>query len=183
MASIRSQFHRDAANSRRAEVDKLLLDTIPSSLIIKSVGNDSSLSALRSPRARQERNDRLKKFINSHCVRNMVGVHRKSHSSFRFVVLTMFFFNSFPFFFGCASIAFFSSLCAVLHLLLLPARKGGSGKRRIEWDIDLALFCEAGGEPFLRDSIEFLKGVSSPIHFKNLINIDRRDSFVCVWVC
>ncbi|KAG0141869.1 hypothetical protein CROQUDRAFT_663278 [Cronartium quercuum f. sp. fusiforme G11] len=130
MASIRSQFHRDAASSRRAEVDKLLLDTLPSSVIIKSVGNDSSLSAMRSPRARQERKDRLKKFINAHCVRNMVGVH-----------------------------PFFSSLCAVLHLLLIPARKGGSGKRRIEWDIDLALFCEAGGEPFLRDSIEFLKGV------------------------
>ncbi|EGG10554.1 uncharacterized protein MELLADRAFT_103218 [Melampsora larici-populina 98AG31] len=130
MASIRSQFHRDAASSRRAEVDKLLLETLPSSLIIKSVGNDSSLSAMRSPRARQERKDRLQKFIMAHCVRNMVGVH-----------------------------PFFSSLCAVLHLLIIPARKGGSGKRRIEWDIDLALFCEAGGEPFLRDSIEFLKGV------------------------
>ncbi|KAH9815002.1 hypothetical protein DFH28DRAFT_1107922 [Melampsora americana] len=130
MAFIRSQFHRDAESSRRAEVDKLLLETLPSSIIIKSVGNDSSLSAMRSPRARQERKDRLQKFILAHCVRNMVGVH-----------------------------PFFSSLCAVLHLLLIPARKGGSGKRRIEWDIDLALFCEAGGEPFLRDSIEFLKGV------------------------
>lgn len=130
MASIRSQFHRDAASSRRAEVDKLLLETLPSSLIIKSVGNDHSLSALRSPRASQERKDRLQKFVLAHCVRNMVGVH-----------------------------PFFSSLCAVLHLLIIPARKGGSGKRRIEWDIDLALFCEAGGEPFLRDSIECLKGV------------------------
>jgi len=130
MATVRSQFHKDAASSRRAEVDKLLLDTLPSSIVIKAVGNDSSLSAMRSPRARQERLDRLKKFINAHCVRNMVGAH-----------------------------PFFNSLCAVLHLMSLPARKSGSGKRRVEWEIDLAVFCEAGGESFLVDSIQFLKGV------------------------
>ncbi|KNZ47050.1 hypothetical protein VP01_671g5 [Puccinia sorghi] len=149
MATVRSQFHRDAASSRRAEVDKLLLDTLPSSIIIKAVGNDSSLSALRSPRARQERLDRLKKFINAHCVRNMVGVH-----------------------------PFFNSLCAVLHLMSLPARKSGSGKRRVEWEIDLAVFCEAGGEPFLVDSIQFLKGVLGfEDHLKPLVASSLRVSF------
>ncbi|PLW22705.1 hypothetical protein PCASD_13727 [Puccinia coronata f. sp. avenae] len=149
MATVRSQFHRDAASSRRAEVDKLLLDTLPSSIIIKAVGNDSSLAAMRSPRARQERLDRLKKFMNAHCVRNMVGVH-----------------------------PFFNSLCAVLHLMSLPARKSGSGKRRVEWEIDLALFCEAGGEPFLVDSIQFLKGVLGfEDHLKPLVASSLRTSF------
>ncbi|OAV88909.1 hypothetical protein PTTG_28870 [Puccinia triticina 1-1 BBBD Race 1] len=149
MATVRSQFHRDAASSRRAEVDKLLHDTLPSSIIIKAVGNDSSLWAMRSPRARQERLDRLKKFINAHCVRNMVGAH-----------------------------PFFNSLCAVLHLLSLPARKAGSGKRRVEWEIDLALFCEAGGEPFLVDSIQFLKGVLGfEDHLKPLVASSLRTSF------
>ncbi|WAQ90227.1 hypothetical protein PtA15_12A214 [Puccinia triticina] len=149
MATVRSQFHRDAASSRRAEVDKLLHDTLPSSIIIKAVGNDSSLWAMRSPRARQERLDRLKKFINAHCVRNMVGAH-----------------------------PFFNSLCAVLHLLSLPARKAGSGKRRVEWEIDLALFCEAGGEPFLVDSIQFLKGVLGfEDHLKPLVACSLRTSF------
>ncbi|KAA1089542.1 hypothetical protein PGT21_021582 [Puccinia graminis f. sp. tritici] len=149
MATVRSQFHRDAASSRRAEVDKLLHDTLPSSIIIKAVGNDSSLWALRSPRARQERLDRLKKFINAHCVRNMVGVH-----------------------------PFFNSLCAVLHLLSLPARKSGAGKRRVEWEIDLALFCEAGGEPFLVDSIQLLKGVLGfEDHLKPLVASSLRNSF------
>ncbi|KAI7942099.1 hypothetical protein MJO28_012126 [Puccinia striiformis f. sp. tritici] len=148
MATVRSQFHRDAASSRRAEVDKLLHDTLPSSIIIKAVGNDSSLWAMRSPRARQERLDRLKKFINAHCVRNMVGVH-----------------------------PFFNSLCAVLHLMSLPARKSGSGKRRIDWEIDLALFCEAGGEPFLVDSIQFLKGVLGfEDHLKPLVASSLRTS-------
>lgn len=149
MAIVRSQFHRDAASSRRAEVDKLLLDTLPSSIIIKAVGGDSSLSAMRSPRARQERIDRLKKFISAHCVRNMVGAH-----------------------------PFFNSLCAVLHLMSLPARKLGSGKRRVEWDIDLALFCEAGGEPFLADSIQLLKGVLGfEDHLKPLVASSLRSSF------
>ncbi|KAI9611237.1 hypothetical protein KEM48_004620, partial [Puccinia striiformis f. sp. tritici PST-130] len=120
MATVRSQFHRDAASSRRAEVDKLLHDTLPSSIIIKAVGNDSSLWAMRSPRARQERLDRLKKFINAHCVRNMVGVH--------------------PF--------------------LTPS-----------------LFCEAGGEPFLVDSIQFLKGVLGfEDHLKPLVASSLRTS-------
>ncbi|KAI8446220.1 hypothetical protein BY996DRAFT_4590847 [Phakopsora pachyrhizi] len=130
MALVRSRFHRDAASNRRAQVDQLLVNILPSSVIIKTVGNDTSLAALRSPRARHERLNLTKKFIDSHCVRNMVGVH-----------------------------PFFGSLCAVLYLLSLPARKGGSGKRRVEWDIDLALFCEAGGEIFLKESINFLKGV------------------------
>jgi hypothetical protein len=117
---------------------------------------------MRSPRARQERLDRLKKFINAHCVRNMVGVHRESSPKKTFTsnqrknpLLTT----------HChkqtkkKNQAFFNSLCAVLHLMSLPARKSGSGKRRVEWEIDLALFCEAGGEPFLVDSIQFLKGV------------------------
>ncbi|KAI8450884.1 hypothetical protein BY996DRAFT_6838738, partial [Phakopsora pachyrhizi] len=33
------------------------------------------MTALRSPRARGKRLNLTKKFIDSHCVRNMVGVH------------------------------------------------------------------------------------------------------------
>ncbi|POW01209.1 hypothetical protein PSTT_12634 [Puccinia striiformis] len=151
MATVRSQFHRDAASSRRAEVDKLLHDTLPSSIIIKAVGNDSSLWAMRSPRARQERLDRLKKLL-------MLIVYGTWSE---FIV----------------RLPFFNSLCAVLHLMSLPARKSGSGKRRIDWEIDLALFCEAGGEPFLVDSIQFLKGVLGfEDHLKPLVASSLRTS-------
>ncbi|KAI8458648.1 hypothetical protein BY996DRAFT_6838737 [Phakopsora pachyrhizi] len=41
----------------------------------------------------------------------------------------------------------------------LPARKGGSGKRKIKREINVALFCETGGKVFLKESISFLRGV------------------------
>ncbi|KAI8451945.1 hypothetical protein BY996DRAFT_6415917 [Phakopsora pachyrhizi] len=109
---VPSRFHSDAASNCRA------------------LGSDTSMTALRSPRARGKRLNLTKKFIDSHCVRNMVGVH-----------------------------PFFESLCAVLYLMSLPARKGGSGKRQIKREINVALFCETGGKVFLKESISFLKGV------------------------
>ncbi|KAI8458639.1 hypothetical protein BY996DRAFT_4479858 [Phakopsora pachyrhizi] len=50
----------------------------------------------------------------------------------------------------------------------LPARKGGSGKRQIKREINVALFCETGGKVFLKESISFLKGVSVNLFCSNI---------------
>lgn len=55
---------------------------------------------------------------------------------------------------------FFTSLYVALHLLGRPAKDGGAGKRRLDWDVDTMVFSEAGAGSFLGDSIELLKGVS-----------------------
>lgn len=106
------------------------METEPASSIKRCIGFDSSVAALRSPRARQERKDRLGHFLAAHCVRDMAGVH-----------------------------PFFTSLYVVLHLLGLPSKAGGAGKRRIDWEIDTVVFSGTGPGAFLDDSIELLKGV------------------------
>ncbi|KAI0082057.1 hypothetical protein K474DRAFT_1671574 [Panus rudis PR-1116 ss-1] len=67
---------------------------------------------------------------------------------------------------------FFQGLWAVMRLQVIPERLGGAGERRIEWEIDDAVFKEAAvdgtlsrywpycsGKDFMFDAIDVLKGV------------------------
>lgn len=132
MAAMRSQFHRDEEIRRREQVEAALVANEPGRRIMDALGvREGGKIAMRSSRAKQERAKLVKTFIQNHCVKAMPGTH-----------------------------PFFRSLYAMLFLQALGAGKGGAGKRRVEWEIDMAVFSEASGGTWLADSIELLKGVS-----------------------
>ncbi|EIW63368.1 uncharacterized protein TRAVEDRAFT_26669 [Trametes versicolor FP-101664 SS1] len=54
---------------------------------------------------------------------------------------------------------FFQGLWAVMRLQVIPQELGGAGPFRIEWEIDDAVFKEAGGKDFMLEAIDVLKGV------------------------
>lgn len=131
MASVRSQFHREEELRRRRAVEDALAATKPGQIVMDVLRvSEGGAAAMRSSIARRLRSTRLKAFIDEHYVKAMPGTH-----------------------------PFFHSLCAAMVLQSLPAEQGGAGKRRIEWEVDVAVFCEAIGGSWLQDSIELLKGV------------------------
>ncbi|KAF8608701.1 hypothetical protein BDV93DRAFT_518771 [Ceratobasidium sp. AG-I] len=54
---------------------------------------------------------------------------------------------------------FFNGLHATMRLQTLPPNIGGTGEGRIEWEIDDAVFMESGGNQFMLDAIDTMKGV------------------------
>jgi hypothetical protein len=48
---------------------------------------------------------------------------------------------------------------ALLVLQNLPSSYGGAGRRRMEWELDDAVFKEAAGNEFMQEAIDVLKGV------------------------
>lgn len=134
MASVRSQFHLDSEIRRRASVESALAAARPGQLIMDTLRiSEGGTVAMRSPRARKERAERLRGFIRAHCLKGLPG-----------------------------TLPFFKSLYAVLFLQGRKAERGGAGKRRVEWEVDVAVFSEAGGGTWMVDSIECLKSVSFP---------------------
>jgi hypothetical protein len=132
MAGVRSQFHRDEEIRRRQEVEATLAANEPGRTIMNVLRvSEGGTIAMRSSTAKQERAKLLRAFIQNHCVKAMPGTH-----------------------------PFFRSLYALLYLQALKAEKGGAGKRRVEWEVDMAVFSEASGGSWMADSIELLKGVS-----------------------
>ncbi|KAH6914371.1 hypothetical protein BKA70DRAFT_1383956 [Coprinopsis sp. MPI-PUGE-AT-0042] len=86
----------------------------------------------RSPAARKERYDRLDKFIRNWCTTGLPGTK-----------------------------PFFEALWAVMRLQVIPQDLGGSGRSRIDWEFDDAVFKEAAGKEFMLEAIDVLKGVLS----------------------
>lgn len=54
---------------------------------------------------------------------------------------------------------FFVGLHTVMQLQTLPPSVGGTGEGRIEWEIDDAVFMESGGNQFMVDAIDMMKGI------------------------
>jgi len=54
---------------------------------------------------------------------------------------------------------FFEGLWALMRLQVVPEHLGGAGGRRIYWEIDDAVFKEAGGKDFMLEAVSVLKGV------------------------
>ncbi|KAI5474767.1 hypothetical protein MNV49_002500 [Pseudohyphozyma bogoriensis] len=132
MASIRSSFHLHESIKQRQLVESTLASVKPSSTIREALQiSEGGLAAMRSKKARKERRKRLEAFVKAHCgVGGLVGTH-----------------------------PFFRSLYAVLMLQAMEAGKGGAGRRRVTWEVDVAVFGEAGGGTWMRDAVECLKGV------------------------
>jgi hypothetical protein len=82
------------------------------------------------PAARKERCQRFESFIHTWCTLGMPGTQ-----------------------------PFFEALWAVMRLQVVPQNLGGAGSRRIEWEIDDAVFKEAAGKDFMLEAIDVLKGV------------------------
>ncbi|KAI0675249.1 hypothetical protein C8Q78DRAFT_1075550 [Trametes maxima] len=82
------------------------------------------------PLAKKERYDRLDRFIRTWCTMGMPGTK-----------------------------PFFQGLWAVMRLQVVPQELGGAGSYRVEWEIDDAVFKEAGGKEFMLEAIDVLKGV------------------------
>ncbi|KII92823.1 hypothetical protein PLICRDRAFT_486546 [Plicaturopsis crispa FD-325 SS-3] len=82
------------------------------------------------PEAKKERLDRFDRFVRTWCTMGMPGTK-----------------------------PFFEALWAVMRLQVIPEHLGGAGGRRIEWEIDDAVFKEAAGKDFMFEAIDTLKGV------------------------
>ncbi|QRV79431.1 hypothetical protein RhiJN_07446 [Ceratobasidium sp. AG-Ba] len=54
---------------------------------------------------------------------------------------------------------FFIGLHAAMRLQTLPPSIGGTGEGRIEWEIDDAVFMESGGNQFMLEAVDMMKGV------------------------
>jgi len=54
---------------------------------------------------------------------------------------------------------FIEGLYCTLRLMSKPENQGGAGPRRVEWEVDDAVFMESAGEEFMRDAIIMIKGV------------------------
>ncbi|GAA6018588.1 hypothetical protein JCM10207_007227 [Rhodosporidiobolus poonsookiae] len=134
MAAVRSDFHRDEELRRRTVVEELLASTVPGGVVKRALlisPESTSTAAMRSSSARKLRRDGLRRFLDSNCVKSMPGPH-----------------------------PFFRSMFAALWLQGLDTGKGGAGERCVEWEVDLAVFSEAGGgEGWAKEAIEALKGV------------------------
>ncbi|KAG8741517.1 hypothetical protein FRC12_015641 [Ceratobasidium sp. 428] len=67
---------------------------------------------------------------------------------------------------------FFLGLHAAMRLQTLPPSIGGTGEGRIEWEIDDAVFMESGGNQFMLEAIDMMKGVlgfdERPLNYRPL---------------
>lgn len=88
------------------------------------------------PLAREERRDKLQRFIQAYCLSEMPGTH-----------------------------PFFAGLYGLLRLQSLPEKLGGAGERTMEWEIDDAVFLESAGKDFTSEAIAVLKGVSRSVFY------------------
>jgi len=138
MANIRSEYHRDKEIERRLHVETTLASILPGQTIKMALGVSledgigGGVNAMRSSKARQARHQAFKAFIDTNCVKMNPGVH-----------------------------PFFRSLFAMLWLQSIEPGRGGAGPRRVEWELDVAVFSEAGGgEQWTIEAVEVLKGVS-----------------------
>ncbi|THH12899.1 hypothetical protein EW146_g7270 [Bondarzewia mesenterica] len=84
----------------------------------------------RGSTAKKERLERFDRFVRSWCTMGMPGTK-----------------------------PFFEGLWALMRLQVVPEQLGGAGERRIEWEIDDAVFMEAAGKDFMLEAIDVLKGV------------------------
>jgi hypothetical protein len=82
------------------------------------------------PAAQKERYEAFERFIRSWCTVGMPGTK-----------------------------PFFEGLWALMRLQVVPEHLGGAGGRRIFWEIDDAVFKEAGGKDFMLEAVDVLKGV------------------------
>ncbi|KAJ3490993.1 hypothetical protein NLI96_g1061 [Meripilus lineatus] len=96
------------------------------------------------PLARKERYDRLDRFVRTWCTMGMPGTK-----------------------------PFFEGLWAVMRLQVIPEDLGGAGARRIEWEIDDAVFKESAGKDFMLEAIDVLKGV---LAFEDIASSKRSPS-------
>lgn len=81
--------------------------------------------------AAKERHERFERFVRNWCTSGMPGTK-----------------------------PFFEGLWAVMRLQVIPEDLGGAGVRRIEWEVDDAVFKEAAGKDFMLEAVDVLKGVS-----------------------
>ncbi|GAA5876448.1 hypothetical protein JCM16303_003537 [Sporobolomyces ruberrimus] len=137
MAGIRSEYHRDKEIERRVHVETTLASILPGSKIKQALGVSledglgGGLAAMRSSKARKARREAFKAFLDTNCVKAVPGCH-----------------------------PFFRSLYAALWLQSIEPGRGGAGARRVEWEVDVAVFTEAGGGvAWTREAVEALKGV------------------------
>ena len=136
MADVRSAYHRDEEIRRRAQVEHLLAEVEPASIVVKGALNGvsaqhsvPSVAAMRSPQARRFRAERFKRFLSANCheANIMPGPH-----------------------------PFLRGLYATLWL-----QTRTDTNRCVEWTVDVAVLTEAGsGQSWTRDAVELLKGVS-----------------------
>ncbi|KAG9096627.1 hypothetical protein FS749_008073 [Ceratobasidium sp. UAMH 11750] len=67
---------------------------------------------------------------------------------------------------------FFFGLHAAMRLQTLPPSIGGTGEGRIEWEIDDAVFMESGGNQFMLEAVDMMKGVlgfdERPLNYRPL---------------
>jgi hypothetical protein len=87
------------------------------------------------PRARLERKHRLTRFINAHAIHNLPGPH-----------------------------PFLRSLYAALHIQSLALNRGGAGRKLVTWDVQDEVWTEAGGNDFMTDGVQLIKGVRTRWH-------------------
>ncbi|GAA5898247.1 uncharacterized protein JCM6883_000968 [Sporobolomyces salmoneus] len=137
MATVRSEYHRDKEIERRIKVETILATILPGSSIKQALGVSledgmgGGVAAMRSSKARRARYEAFKAFVDSNCVKQIPGCH-----------------------------PFFRSLFGALWLQSIEPGRGGAGNRRVEWEIDVAVFTEAGGgDSWTRDAVEALKGI------------------------
>lgn len=151
MASVRSQWHREEELKRRELVERTLEGVEPGAKVKAVLGvKEGGTIAMRSKRAKQARAEGLKAVLEEHCQQAMPGVHPFFRSLHYNLVLQV-------------SSLVSGALFEADHRLSaqsLKANKGGAGKRRVEWEVDMAVFSEASGGSWMVDSIELLKGVS-----------------------
>lgn len=130
MAQVRAGFHRDEAIKQRSLVETLLDETSPGAQVRASL--EISEGGVVAMRSKLARTSRAE--------------------ALKLFLATR---ASLP-----GTLPFLRSLYAVLYLQALEPRKGGAGKRRVEWEVDVAVFSEAAGGEWARESIQILKAVS-----------------------
>ena len=108
-AAVRAAFHAHLAARRKAEFQAHLNATTPGGSLMPH-----SRSHPDGTHARQERLERLDRFVKSWCNVGMAGTK-----------------------------PFFEGLWAIMRLQVLPENLGGAGSRRIEWELDDAVFMES----------------------------------------
>lgn len=89
-----------------------------------------SRSNPRGTLAQKERHERVDRFIRNWCTVGMPGTQ-----------------------------PFFEALWAVMRLQVIPEDLGGTGRNRLDWEFDDAVFKEAAGKDFMLEAIDVLKGV------------------------
>lgn len=131
MASVRNQYHVDESIRRRQLVEATLAQHRSGSAIHDALKiTEGGTIAMRSKGARKERRAQLVEFLKNHCVKGLPG-----------------------------TVPFIQGLYAVLYLQGLGLKKGGAGKRRVEWEVQVEVFTESGGDAWTEDAVKILKSV------------------------